>query len=264
MKLRYKWWAFLIIILSPGSIIFLATAGVLLYLAIAIFKDSVSNILAVLASISTALAGFFIKDDWDKVQKNTLLEKKGRSAIRNINSIGFQIYQIRQWIKIFITQEKITKKELDEINRHLETTEVNIKSSLADWTDVIPELQEQEEVLKNYQDIIKNYVEEIFKNKKKMLEVGENEELKKGLERKIKGIEKEMKELKRYGPFDRAVMLGEVENNPSIYSSNLGYNFVEKICSNCGKTYNDNSFVPSFVNLNNLCPECSMSRFGFK
>ena len=133
-NLGQKWKNFLNIILSPGSIIFLLIALFSLFMSISRPESEklLSDVFAVFASISTAGAGIFIKDDWEKMRGKSLVEEKGRSAIRNLESIGRQILQIRNWIKVFVSQKKNEKRDLEEINRHLSVTERNIVSGIAE------------------------------------------------------------------------------------------------------------------------------------
>src|SRR5687768_5504741 len=100
-----RWSIFFRIILSPGSVIPLLLMSFCLYLSIFIYSGSFSNLLSVTASILGTIAGIFIKEDWDAYRGNSMLEKKGRSAIRNLESIGHQVIQIRGWIKSFVSNK---------------------------------------------------------------------------------------------------------------------------------------------------------------
>lgn len=255
-----KWKDFLSILLSPGSIIPFFLASISLALSIFIFTGALSNLLSIFASILTAIAGFFVKDDWDKLQGNSMLEKKGKSAIRNLESIGQQITQIRGWIKSFINSKNASEKELREIDRHLTTTEMNIKSGLEDWIDIVPELKKKEEVAKKYQDVMEAHLEELFKNKTELLKVGENKELREQLEKRIKELEKNVKELKNQRQL--AVFSGGLatSSTPLSYASISPSSFTSpstKTCSNCGRKYNnDDLTIQHLMSFDDLCPNC--------
>lgn len=264
-----KWRDFLSIIFSPGSIIPFLLATISLWLSIFIFKGGLSNLLSIFASILTAIAGFFIKDDWDKIQGNSMLEKKGRSAIRNLGSIEQQIIQIRSWIKNFLGSKNITDRELKEIDRHLTTTQMNIKSGLEDWIDIVPELKKKEEVAKKYQEAVEANMEEILKKEVELLKIGEtNKELKAQLEKRIKELEKKVQELKSeqlkvfggFIPSTSPSSLVSVVPTGSISLSNL---FV-KTCSICGKVYQDETWNnnSSVISLNDVCPDCKKQGKG--
>lgn len=245
---------FLSIVLSPGSAIFLVVAIGCLYLSYIKFDEqSLSNILAVLASISAAVAGTFLKDDWDKMQESSLLVEKGRSAIRNLESIEKQIIQIRRWIKLFL-ENKTAKRDLKEIDRHLSTTEMNITSGLLDWIDIIPELQEKENEMKNYKETLKAFNNEILKIKRESIKAGESK--KKKLEKRMRDLETEIEKLK-----EEKIEHGQINNALSIGSLDAGYIYGtgDKVCSNCGKSYKEEllfSNFPKTVTYANLCPDC--------
>jgi len=261
-KLWNKWKKFIEIVLAPGSIIPIIIAAISLYVAFTSAGRGFSIFLSIFASVITAIAGLFIKDDWEKMRGNTILEKKGSSAIRNLSAIGQQIFQIKTWIKTFTSEKSVTKeglkRELEEIDRHITTMEMNIKAGLQDWTDIVPELKETEEVARAYESVVKKYLEELLKNKKELLGVGENKELKEKLESRIKELEKNVRELKKEQPH----MFNEVGTGIDSFISVGGggtYSnlFNTKICSKCGKSYNEDS-TPTASNIlnRNLCPEC--------
>lgn len=254
-----KWKDFLSILFSPGSIIPFLLAVISLVLSIFIFTGALSNLLSIFASILTTIAGFFIKDDWDRVQGNSMLEKKGRSAIRNLESIGQQIIQIRSWIKNFIASKNVSEKELKEIDRHLTTTEMNIRSGLEDWIDIVPELKKKEEVAKKYQDVMEAHLEELFKNKTELLKVGENKELREQLEKRIRELEKNVKELKnqQQGVFGGGLAVSSTPLSYASVSSSGLVSPLSKTCSNCGRIYNDDVLTISQpISFNDLCPNC--------
>ena len=264
-SLWQKWKRCFNIILSPGSIIFLLVALFSLLMSISRPESEklLSDVFAVFASISTAVAGFFIKDDWEKMQGKSLIEEKGRSAIRNLDSIGQQILQIRSWIKVFVSQKKNEKRDLEEINRHLSTTERNIVSGIADWTDIIPELQERKKVEQDYQKVMKSYIHELFESKKKLLETRGDKKIKAQLEIRIKDLEKNVKNLKKYQPgftnqgivsTDDQITLPIMSVGSGVLASSVG----SKICSRCGKKYKDDLASGTLVSFHNqnYCPEC--------
>lgn len=254
-----KWRDFLSIIFSPGSIIPFLLSGISLGLAIFIFTGALSDLLSILASILAAIAGFFIKDDWDRVQGNAMLEKKGRSAIRNLESIGHQIFQIRNWIKNFVSSKNTTDRELKEIDRHLTTAQMNIKAGLEDWIDIVPELKQKEEVAKQYQETLEALMKEVLNKEVELLKIGEtNKDLKAQLEKRIKEIEKRVQELKSeqskvfggFMPSTSPSSLATISPSGSISLPNL---FV-KTCSICGKIYQDDDNLA--ISINDICPDC--------
>jgi len=141
-NLKEKWENFFRIALSPGSIIFILFTIVSLVLSF-YFRENeqMSTLLAVLGSLLGGLAGSFVRDDYNKISGENILEKKGLSAIRNLKSIERQLGNIRFWIESF-TKRKITKEQKDalknvlsEIDRHISTTQFNIQSGFSDWIE---------------------------------------------------------------------------------------------------------------------------------
>lgn len=157
----------------------------------------------------------------------------------------------------------VSKRELEEIKRHLETAAVNINSGLADWVDIVPGLKQTEAVVKIYEDVIKAYIEKILKSKKELVEAGENKELKKQLGKRIRELEKEVRELRnqQFGMLDSGVVvssaspsLGSISHVSPLDASAQYY----KTCFNCGKMYVEENIPSTFLlsNITNLCPEC--------
>lgn len=194
-KFKSKWKNFIKAIFSPVPLFSLIVATVLIVISInCAERKEFSILMNLIGSIFLAVAGAFVKGGYDELVGESVLIKKGQSAIRNLSSITNQITFIRAWINKFVKKD-VTKRDLEEINRHLETTLVNINSGLADWIDIVPELKEGGEMAKSLESTIKAYAEEIFKKKRELLKASENKELKKQLEGKIRELEKEVKDL---------------------------------------------------------------------
>jgi len=96
-----KWKEFLGLLLFPGSILPIAVAAFSLYGSFNVEDEALANSLAIFASMLTGIAGIFIKDDWDRIRGDSLLEKKGKSALRNLEAINKQILKLRGWMREF-------------------------------------------------------------------------------------------------------------------------------------------------------------------
>lgn len=249
-KFFEKWTRFLGVILSPGSVIPLILAGISLYFGFTSSNNfSLTILLSVVASVLTAISGFFIKDDWDKLQGNSLLQKKGRSAIRNLESIGQQVDQIRGWIKEFCSEKNknLSAGHLQEIDRHLVTTQFNITSGLEDWIDIVPELRQRDEIRRHYEDTIQVVIEEVLKNKKELAITPEDNQKREQLEKRIRDLEGNLKSLERRETF----ML-----TPSRFSR-----YVRRPlrCASCGKLYTGTVSSHS-RETSSLCSECQAKK----
>lgn len=185
---KQKWRDFFEVVFSPGSISPLVIAGVSLYLSTK-SESPLSYALAIFASLMTAIAGYFIKDDWDRMRGVSLLKNKGLSAIRNLKAINEQINRIRNYIDNFLKSKKNIKDNLLEVNRHLSMVKFNIDSGIEDWIDVVPELDIFSEISSKETEI------SLIKKKISSLEKRDNKEIIKQ-KRRIEELASEIKKLK--------------------------------------------------------------------
>ncbi|MEK7542373.1 MAG: hypothetical protein AAB524_01595 [Patescibacteria group bacterium] len=262
-----KWKEFLSLVFFPGSILPIVVAAFGLYGSFNVKDEALANSLAIFASILTGIAGIFIKDDWDRIRGDSLLEKKGRSALRNLEAINQQIVKLRGWIREFQKSKQQNKIEsLKEVDRHLSALEFNIRSGVEDWVDIEPALRKVKETVSIYQDVLKSYIEELLKNKRELLQAREDKD-KERLKNRIKELEKSVKELKG----DQPQVFGEglrvsglpgstislgIGNGVGMFSS-LG----ERICGRCGKRYKEDITSVSVLS-SNLCPSCEQGSSG--
>lgn len=269
---RQKWINFLKAVGTPIPLFSILGAAILIIISI-VYKDKTefSILTNLIGSIFIGIAGAFIKGGYEELSGESILIKKGQSAIRNLSSISQQITQIQNWITTFIKKNEISKRELEEINRHLGTTVLNINSGLADWIDIVPELRQTGEVVKNYESLIKAYIDELLKNKKELIAAGENKELKEQLEKRIKELEGNVKSLRvqQSNVFSSGVTVSpSVSPSASYVGSVVGApltvsQFFKKTCSICGKAYendwNENSLA---ITLGDICPDCKKQGKG--
>lgn len=263
---KQKWFNFLKAIGAPIPLLSILSAVALIIISV-VFKDKTefSVLTNLIGSVFIGIAGAFIKGGYDELSGESILIKKGQSAIRNLSSINQQIAQIQEWIAAFIKKNDISKRELEEVNRHLGTATLNISSGLADWIDIVPELRQTGEVVKNYENVIKAYIEELLKNRKELIEAGENKELKEQLEKRIKELENNVKNLRfqQSNVFSSGITVSPSVNPSASYvggviSSPLNIaQFFKKTCSICGKSYGDDlSGYSVLTTPPDICPEC--------
>jgi len=260
----YKNWSlfFSIFFNRPWTLVLIILSIISVWLSLKYSENRpFSTLITIMAALFAGIAGSFIKDDFS----NLMMEKKGRSAVRNLESLADQIGQIRSWVKNFISKKSTTIRELEEIDRHLGTTTMNISSGLEDWIDIVPELRESKEkiekAVEKYEDVLSAYKEELLNTKKELLKVGKDEKQKIELEKRIKGLEREVNELKKEQPcvfsgggVGTSLVLGPYVSAGSI-ARFAGLN--DKICSECGKSYSEDLLLtlpPVFTR--DLCPEC--------
>lgn len=216
--LKEKWRAFLNIVLGPGSVLFIIFTFLSLFLAY-YFKENIlfSTLLSVSGAIAAGFVGNFLKDDYEKLIGRNILEKKGRSALRNLQTINTQVFNIRGWI--IRPPNKGGQRErvlsLEEVDRHLATIQLNISSGLSDWVDIVPELKEnieqEAELDKKYKAVVQSYVMELLERKKELITLKDTQaeiELKK----KINIIEKQIKDIQG----ERSKFSGGIITNSGI------------------------------------------------
>lgn len=229
--------------------------------------------MAIVGSIFGGIAGAFFKDEYDKLSGKNILEKKGRSALRNLQGIRTQLRNIETWVVDFSkrTRRQEDKRTLEEINRHIATIDLNISAGLEDWVDIVPELKERSEkeaqIEKKYKEAAQSVMVEILE-KRKELASAKDEKVEKELKKKIGDLEKQIKEIKRDrsqsdhgGAWIKNSALNEplfgasVNLNEGTFSLDLG----TQKCEICGRPINLYS-AGSRLNLNR-CDNCQNSLF---
>ncbi|PIZ85741.1 hypothetical protein COX94_02150 [Candidatus Nomurabacteria bacterium CG_4_10_14_0_2_um_filter_33_9] len=225
-KLGEKWSMFWNIALGPGSAVFTLLTISSLIIAY-VFKDNTlfSTLLSILGSFFAGFAGNFIKDDYEKVLGQNILEKKGRSAVRTLESVSRQVKRICSYIKESLESGKKPNNQfLIELNRHVFSIEDYISSSVEDWVDVIPELAKTLEELRKINKLSFE-IEELKKREKEHQKNEKDGEKTQNELRKI--IEEKEDKLRELRQRRNVVNLG-AQFSPS------GYGLGGTICENCG------------------------------
>ena len=264
--LKEKWYIFGNVALGPGSVIFsvLTVAGLIVAY---IFKTNLlfSTLLSILSSFFAGFAGSFIKDDYEKITGQNILEKKGRSALRNLQGISTQLCNLKLWIIDFLKKVKKQddKNVLEEINRHISTIELNIASGLEDWVDIVPELKEKSlqgaEIDKKYREAVQSVVVQLLESRKE-LAGAKDEKLEQELKKKITDLEKQVKEIKK----ERSETFNGISISPSSSVLKIGAQnnvftaFGSQICARCGESFTPNYLSASPLSLSgyNYCENC--------
>ncbi|MDD3531189.1 MAG: hypothetical protein PHV99_01160 [Candidatus Pacebacteria bacterium] len=261
-NLKNDWCRFLGVFLGPGSVIFIILTTVSLIFAF-VFKSNTlfATLLSVLGSVFAGVAGSFIKNDFSHLATENVLEKKGRSALRNLEAIREQIVQIRAWVASFKNVGKEGKKALEETDRHLSTIMLNISAGLADWVDVVPELQAVQErsieIDKKEKEVLQSYMLEILEKRKELAvlkDEGKIDELKK----KIVVLEKQIKEIQIDGRRVPFVGSSPYQFGASVLGINsaLSLSSVGPKCSGCGKIFMPDYAIDSTIYDSIYCKDC--------
>ncbi len=255
--LKEKWHIFGNVALGPGSVIFSVLTLVGLIVAY-IFKTNLlfSTLLSILSSFFAGFAGSFIKDDYEKIAGQNILEKKGRSALRTLESLNRQVKRICAYIReVTENNKKPNQQFLVEINRHMCSIEDSISSSVEDWVDVIPELAQTMEEIRRINKL--SFEIEDLKQKEKEHQKNEKDGAKKESELRkiIEEKESNLRELRQ----KRSMSNNAVLFNPSVIAnaSQFGYQnqvFLSSPCAICGNSIDLTS--PILRANSNLCHNC--------
>lgn len=257
-NLKNNWCKFLGVVLGPGSVLFTILTIVSLIVAF-LFKTNTlfATLLSVLGSVFAGVAGSFIKDDYNHLATENALEKKGRSALRNLEAIRSQIFQIREWIVSFKKTGKEGQRALEETDRHLSTILLNITAGLADWVDVVPELQEsQERVIeldKKEKEVLQSYMLELLEKRKELV-VSKDEKRVDELKKKIGSLEKQIKEIQ--ADSTRSIGITGPSIAGSIPYSGVSAWTLDSRCMHCGKMFTPDYSDGMGVFSNLVCKEC--------
>jgi hypothetical protein len=259
-NLKQKWGNFLTIALGPGSVIFIILT-ISSLIAAFYFQENknMSALLSILGSIFGSISGSFVRDDYNRISGESILEKKGLSAIRNLKSIEMQLGNIQLWVRGF-AKEKITKGHkcvLNEIDRHISTTQLNIQSGFSDWVDMVPELAQEAgyiaEITKKQQEVFRAYVGELLDKKKELVSSSDKKRVDE-LKKRISVLEKQIKDIRSDSsrsigvsvPFSSISITGNTpfaigSSGLRVSDSIVSMGFSPK-CINCGKSLEQQSF----------------------
>lgn len=266
-KFVERWGVAFTALFSPGSILSLGVTAVSLYFSIR-HKENVpfSNLMAIIGSVFGGVSGAFFKDEYDKISGKNILEKKGRSALRNLQGISTQLCNIKGWIIDFSKKAKKqeNKNVLHEINRHISTIELNISSGLADWVDIVPELkeksQQEAEINKKYKEFVQSVMVELLEKRRELAST-KDEKTELDLKKKISDLEKQIKEIRKDSPRNvDNIGLGAAYSLASdhIYNGGSVVGLGSKKCARCGKQFTLNylSVSPLSIYNNDYCDDC--------
>jgi hypothetical protein len=168
-----KWKDLAEVFLSPLFIVSAAIAGITLFFYHTIHDDSLfANTMLIIGSLFAGIAGVFFKDEYDEYTGKGILEKKGRSALRNLETISTQLYILKTWAEVFsreVPEGKQNKHAFEEISRHILAIELNIASGIEDWVDIIPDVKRRGKkelaIDKKYKEVAESIMAELIEKK---------------------------------------------------------------------------------------------------
>lgn len=266
-KITTRWKTFFEIMAEPPVIITLIIAIIATFLSIRPYSDpGVTLIISSIASITAGIFGGIIWDRYKAITEDTILQKKGKSAVRNLSLVAEQLGRLK--IRLFSLKDRKEKFPFDEVDHHVITIEKSVISGIEDWVDMVPELKKISEIAQSITQESNKFKETLhekrelekalkLKDKTQKKEIEELEEQIKQKDTEISRIEKEISKLRNQqvlisGPTIAAgVSIGTVSPSFDPTASNLFSLDSSKTCQVCGKKY-----IPGLADFGR-CEECA-------
>lgn len=273
--LKDPWKIFVNILFHPVILTTLGFSVFGTYISTLNYKDETKNVailFSILASLSAGILGSVAFDRYKETTGNSVLIKKGKSAVRNLSLIADQLHRLRIRLSEFNTKK--IQMPLGEIDHHLVTTEKSVVSGIEDWVDMVPELT-----------TLTKISETVVERGNKMLGLmSEKKELEKELEKQDKAQKEKVDSLESRisqknqeishlsseisklrgqqisigGPtISSGISLGSVSSVPLNLSDGATI-ITKRQCSNCKKWYEPSQSLYSLLMTNNLCDSCRM------
>jgi len=235
LSLIKKWGSFSKVIFGPGSFIFIVLTAMSLFLSYQ-FKENLmfSTLLTVLAALFSGFAGSFIKDDYEKINNEHQLEKKGKSAVRTLSSIDRQIVRIKNYITEKISTNKQSKEDdfLIELSRHLFSVQDQLSSGLEDWVDIVPNLRKEISIINQITEL-ESEIDQLSKKEQEYQNSHDKDQkLKTKLQEDILQKETSMRllerRLERYQFLNRNGRIHGINNDNNSIRKDLRYRVVDE------------------------------------
>lgn len=131
-------WKKILIFLKPQIILPLLFAVLSLILSVQNPDKTYALILNIIAAVLMAVVGGYFYDSIKDIYGNTILNKKGVSAVRNLSLVRLKVKNISDRTK--------SSKNIEEIINLLSLLEKDVANSTQEWTDIVPEISNVEEV----------------------------------------------------------------------------------------------------------------------
>lgn len=267
VRIADRWETFLEVMAGPPVLISLIIAIITTFLSIRSYSDpEVTLIISSIASITAGVFGGIIWDRYKAITGDTILQKKGKSAVRNLSLVAEQLGRLK--IRLFGLRERKEKFPFDEVDHHIITIEKSVISGIEDWVDMVPELKKISEIAQSITQESNKFKETLrekaeleetlkLKDKAQKKEISELEKQIKQKDEEISQIEREINKLRDEqvlisGPtIASGVSIGSVSPSLSPSASNLFNLDTSRTCQVCGKKY-----IPSLGDFGR-CEECA-------
>ena len=253
-----EWISLLTLLCRPAIVLPLAIAVLALYVAnTSDVSKEVKLILNIVAALASGIAAGFAVQWWNDISGNTIVVKKGRSAIRNLTLIREKAKNIAERTR--------SKANLEEIGNLLSLLEKDLGNSIKDWNDILPAVLEIEAIyasldqkemenegIRNEVEVLKAELE-----KEKTWKTNEKEELKQLItskEKEAAELRGEINELKRRTSTVTSTLTSSATmfTLPNLAASGFVRRITAATCKKCGNVYQMRA-----LGENGLCYECN-------
>lgn len=143
-----KWRFFMTLIFDPWVIISLIIILFLIYVSTKPELKNFELFLNLLITLTSGLLGGIIANKWSILTETKVLEVRAKSAIRSLKLILNSIGNLENRAIVFLNRLKneiddydLHRNNLEEIIEKCNILEEEIMSSMEDWTDIIPEVE---------------------------------------------------------------------------------------------------------------------------
>jgi hypothetical protein len=160
-SLRLKWKYFINILFDPWIISLLLLVFILLYSSNNVADKNIQSFMTIVISVVSSLLGGIVAHRWAEKTELKVLITRGSSAIRSLKLISFNINKISDRTKVYIQSLDQDNKEYKHVfSNYQEMIEKcnilaeEVISSIENWTDIIPEVENVKSQIGNISDKI--------------------------------------------------------------------------------------------------------------
>lgn len=277
-----KWIFFITLILDPWVIISLLVTLFLIYVSTKPELKNFELFLNLLITLTSGLLGGIIANKWSVLTETKVLEVRAKSAIRSLKLILNSIGNLENRAVIFlerlnkeIDKYDLHRNNLEEIIEKCSILEDEIMSSMEDWTDIIPEVENVKSKIGLISELKLNVLNKQIEIDKLQEEIGKNENfaidnLK--LQQQLSNNESQLEELKNKlnvaeskistsllsgitgtsGSFGTSGLSSALLNYGTSGITEIALRGLEKRCPSCGNHYYGSSI---------FCDDCKIPKF---
>lgn len=143
---RERWSAFFKVVLDPWNLLLKLAVGGIFYVSLQKAEPLTSALLSVLLTLTAAVLGGRITQQWSAVTEAGVLIARGRSAVRSLKLLLRNVAALESRIRSFLAKEEelqrypeVTKRNYEEAIAICSLLQEETVSSIENWTGIVPE-----------------------------------------------------------------------------------------------------------------------------